>query len=440
MRLSAAIIIVLPVLLFFFFSKKKRDLLNPYNAYTFLYILKIVLPTLIYSVSDNISIADHFFLERSLADDEVFLKYCVLQSAGYFLILSGIRLCLKNFISSTKQDVNVISERSSYLKWGYSLYFLGFIGFLLIISKVGGLMFFLSNLNLRTYMVRDLDFESYLLSLLNYAPLLLIYAKRWTKNSIKPLEIILIVLAGLMVGLGGRKALMMIVIECAVVYHYVVSPLEAKKIFNAKMISIIVVVFLFFTTYAKLRTPGAWEEFVNDPVEFYVGNNEGGLQNTIAGESYVPFYVATVDYFDKHPKWCGSSFNGLLTAFIPSSFYPNKTPVDDGMYLYSIAHGANIQPPVPTHSLDGTSWPLETFGAMYANFGVIGVLCGMLLLGFFIGQCFKRMVKSQYQFRYVVFYTIVLFTFEISTLRIVQVIIAFVLLSIIQFLINKRYA
>ena len=72
-------------------------------------------------------------------------------------------------------------------------------------SKTGGVAYFFSNLQYRTYLVRDLDFESYLLSLLNYAPLLIIYSKRWTKGKIRFIDIILIIFAGLMVGLGEER-------------------------------------------------------------------------------------------------------------------------------------------------------------------------------------------------------------------------------------------
>lgn len=440
MRSLAAIIILLPVFAYFVFSRRKSDPLNPYNAYTLLYILKIVVPTLIYSSAENVSIADDYFLEGALYNDAVFLKYTVLQSIGYCCVLFGLRVALGNRVyelSGNTQANNLLSKQ--YKLWGYILYGLGFLGFLLIMSKVGGIVYFFSNLNLRTYMVRDLDFESYLLSLLNYAPLLIVYSKKWSHEKIGTLDIVLIAFAGLMVGLGGRKALMMLAIESAVVYHYVVKPINVKRLLSVKTIALILMVFVFFTTFSKLRTPGAVDDFLDDPVEFYLGNNEGGLQHTLAGESYVPFYVSIVNYFDKNKKWNGASFASLPSAFIPSSFYPQKPPVDDGMYLYSIAHGTHVSPPMPTKSLDGTSWPLETFGAMYANFGELGVPIGMILLGLIIGYFFKRMVYQNFPFKLVIFYTFILFTFELSTLRIVQSIITFVILSLVQFIISRNH-
>ena len=438
MRLLSLFVILCPII-FFFLTTKKKDLFYPPTAFSFLYTIKIVIPTIIYCFNANIRIANDVFLEKSLSNDDVFFKHAILQSIGYYMVLCGMKfICLKNPSNSIyfSKDKNKCIR---YKVWGYTFLILGAMGFFLIMSKVGGVVFFFSNLGERTFLVRDLDFETHLLSFLNYAPLVIIYSKKWTKESINLIDILIITLAGLMVGLGGRKALIMLFIESAIIYHYVVAPIKIKKILNAKVITVLSFILIFFSTYSKLRTPGAFEEFMSNPVSFYLEKNEGGLLKTIAGESYVPFYVSIVDYFDNHEKWGGSSFASLPSAFIPSSIYPAKPPVDDGMYLYSIAHGGNVSPPMPAKSLDGTSWPLETFGAMYANFGSLGVICGLFLLGCIISFWFNKMIISDYKFKYVIFYILLLFTFEISTLRIVQVIISFALLSFVQFLIEKKH-
>lgn len=442
MRFFSIIILILPIFLYFIFRNKKYDLFMPLNLYTFLYAIKIVLPCMVYSNPENIPIADDFFLERALQSDESFYKYACLQSLGYCLVLLGLKISIQKYLKSyLNSDQKVLTEKNlsvHYKVWGFLLYFLGTIGFIVIMNKVGGIVFFFSNLQLRSYLVRDLDFESYLLGFLNYAPLLLIYSKKWNKNNITIIDAVLILFAGLMVGLGGRKALIMLIVECSLIYHFVVTRIEAKRFFKFKYIALAIAIFFFFTTYSKFRKEGAIEDFLSNPIGFYSENVSGDFNSLLAGESYVPFYVAVVDYFDKNPKWDGASYLSLLTAFIPSSFYANKPPVDDGMYLYSIAKGKGIvKPPMPTKQLDGTSWPLETFGAAYANYGSIGVIVAMFLLGLILGQVFVKMIISKYGFAYVTFYIIMFFTFELSTLRIVQSIIAFCILYFVQFIVNR---
>ena len=110
------------------------------------------------------------------------------------------------------------------------------------------------------------------------------------------------------------------------------------------------------------------------------------------------------------------------------------------MYLYSIGQGRNdILPPMPTKSLDYSSWPLETFGSMYANFGPLGLLFGMAIVGLVIGWFYKKMVMSDCNFFYIMMYIQVLFAFELSTLRIVQIIISFVIIYILSILIKFNY-
>lgn len=238
MRLISLIAITVPVILYFICNRKK-DFMNPSTAFSLLYILKIVIPTIIYSFPENISIVDDFFLERSLYNDDVYIKYSLIQSMGYCMVLIGISMHkIKNSNKNLIDKIEISSDGRRYKFWGYCFYFLGVIGFFMVMSKVGGIIFFFSNLGQRTYLVRDLDFETYLLSLLNYAPLVLIYSKKWTKERIKIFDIVLVILAGIMVGLGGRKALIMLVIECAAVYHYVVKPIKIKQIINFKVITI----------------------------------------------------------------------------------------------------------------------------------------------------------------------------------------------------------
>ncbi|MGQ7148454.1 hypothetical protein ACUOA8_59935, partial [Escherichia sp. SS-MK2] len=71
----------------------------------------------------------------------------------------------------------------------------------------------------------------------------------------------------------------------------------------------------------------------------------------------------------------------LFKAPLPRSIYPEKPPVDDGMYIRTIAEGYNVTPSRPVQELYASSWPPETLGSMYANFWIPGVVFGMYILG-----------------------------------------------------------
>ena len=151
-------------------------------------------------------------------------------------------------------------------------------------------------------------------------------------------------------------------------------------------------------------------------------------------------YYQLVEYFKTHDFWMGRTFLGLITAFIPSSLFPAKPPVDDGTYLYSIANGrTDIIPPMPFNKLNGSSYPLETFGSMYGNFGIIGLVVGMILLGVVYKYFYKKMIGSSYSLFSVVIYTQVIFTFQLSTLRIFQLLEVIVVFWFVTSMCDKKF-
>lgn len=105
-----------------------------------------------------------------------------------------------------------------------------------------------------------------------------------------------------------------------------------------------------------------------------------------------------------------------------------KPSVDDGMYLYSICLGReDIQPVMSVSSLDLSSYPLETFGAMYANFGIFGVIVGFWILGRIIGHTYYTMINSEHnKLFYILIYTSTIVSFQLSTLRVEQFIISYI--------------
>lgn len=196
--------------------------------------------------------------------------------------------------------------------------------------------------------------------------------------------------------------------------------------------------YLFFILMSKFRTEGAVEAFLNNPLSFILDSNKG-LIVTIQSESYVRYFMALIEYFKSHSLWLGKSFLGLITAIIPSSLFPGKPPVDDGTYLYSICKGrTDIVPPMPFNQLNGSSLPLETFGSMYANFGVIGLFIGMTILGVIYGYSYRKMKRNSYSLFSVVIYTQIIFTFQLSTLRMFQLFELIVVFAVVTFISSDR--
>ncbi|MBI5995331.1 O-antigen polymerase [Clostridium perfringens] len=441
MRILGAVIQLFPLMIFF--KKKKKDILCPENIITFLYIIRIMIPTIMYAFESNIELISYPYLKEAVSSDTIYISYSIIQVIGFFLTILGTKIVGKRH--NNNKEVLYVNEllsknninRINFKRWGIIFWGIGFCAFILIMKKVGGFYYFITHLNYRTFMTRNLDILTLILSFMHYGILLIVYSLKDNNKKISVGLIFFSIITGLMCGLGGRKTVLLVLIEVFVIYNYTVKPISFNFFLKGKYVILFFSMWLLFFVMVSFRVPGAFEEFLEQPIRFLEANNIGIL-DMIRKESYVPFYMAVIYYFKNHNLWFGASFKGLLTAIIPSSLYPEKAPVDDGMYLYSICLGKNnIRPIMPVYELDGSSLPLETFGSMYANFGVIGVLIGMLIVGCVIGYFYRKIRKTNERLFYLVMYTQVLVGFELSTLRIFQIFQIMIILYLVELMGRK---
>ena len=436
MREIIGIFSLLPVITWIFSRKKSRDIASPYNLFTFLYFFNIVIPIILYINIDSKEFLSKIHIKNAVEDNEIYITYVILQTISYYLVVFGMNLKIKSFNPKLMKNY----KSFNYLKYKYTgimLWIIGVLSFFKIMSQVGGIKYFFTHLQFRTILMRNIDFLSWILPFLNYGVLLIVYSHKGNKKPITLKIFMLAILSGLMSGLGGRKALIMLLIEVLLLSHYCVKSINVKKLLKLKYIFLIICIYIFFILMVKFRVEGAVEEFLKNPFLFALNSNEGFLK-TIKKESYVAYYMALIKYFQTNSFWKGKTFLGLVTAIIPSSIFPNKPPVDDGTYLYSICLGrTDIMPPMPFNKLNGSSLPLETFGSMYCNFGVIGLFLGMTLLGIVYKYFYQKMKNSSYNFFYVIMYIQVIFTFHLSTLRVFQIFLIMIQLYIITFIVKK---
>jgi len=101
--------------------------------------------------------------------------------------------------------------------------------------------------------------------------------------------------------------------------------------------------------------------------------------------------VVVIGYFNKHDFWHGALYESLLHAYKPRNLYPDKPPVDTGVYLNHIRQGGALYPPVPANSLAPSSWP-DGYLAGYISFGVPGLLLISIASGALFGF-FYRLVR-----------------------------------------------
>lgn len=138
--------------------------------------------------------------------------------------------------------------------------------------------------------------------------------------------------------------------------------------------------------------------------------------------SYFDTYLFVTNFFDAANYYHGATFRDLLTSFAPSGLLPDKPPVDDGMFVRAATLGYMLQPGTPAYLIDHNSFPPETLGAAYMNGGAFLVGLFGLLLGFVLGYAQRLIVRLPNSPWVIALYLNAFLNFEISNLRIVQMI------------------
>ena len=87
---------------------------------------------------------------------------------------------------------------------------------------------------------------------------------------------------------------------------------------------------------------------------------------------------------DPVPYWMGGSYATLFVSFIPRILWPDK-PVNT--ISVEFGHRYGFMPEYDTTTAFNMPWLVE----FYANFGVVGVLCGMLFIGILLRYLMQKL-------------------------------------------------
>ena len=267
--------------------------------------------------------------------------------------------------------------------------------YLWYIQRIGGLRYLWSVLYLRAILQQGLAYYFYLYSiLLTFACLLAVYLLRFRRTPTRYLFAVVAVLgvAFVLGSTGGRTPVVSLVLAALMVYHYAVRRLE--NIFTARNAVLGVVMLLFVVVMPLFRAGGATARYTADP-SLLVDEVMLSLESTASGLSGLDRVLVTQSYFSVDKIWWGASYMDLLYAPIPRSIFPDKPPVDDGVYVKTIAEGWEVRPSRPARELSLTSWPMGNFMA-FINFWYPGYLLTMFLSGAIIGAAYRYMQRSDY--------------------------------------------
>ena len=187
---------------------------------------------------------------------------------------------------------------------------------------------------------------------------------------------------------------------------------------------------ILFSMVGLMREPDGFQKIIENPSQI-IHMLLSYLNGILTSVSYAYTQIYIIYTFDFDNFWYGEIFATIPLRLLGISGYP----IDDGVYIRSLAEGLQADPLTLFENLFPSSWPPETFGMGYANFGVIGVICFAFSLGIVHGFIYKSIY---YSFGIDVFTSILyfytLFNFQFTNLRIVQYISFIIVLIMVYYI------
>lgn len=394
--------------------KKKVSFFSPLIIVFFLNFL-FIFPYYFSLVIDN-SLLDErvysYLIQSGDGIDYYLIKFGFLYIFSLIFLFLGINI---KFSVSGFKEILVV-DRKYYRYFGFFLFFLGAILYLMFLNQVGGFFYVMENLQNRASFTSGNGYlNKGFLSLLSLSVIFLIYS--YDKKTDLYFIFFSILLSFLIFSsLGGRKSGIVLILISALAWNFRVRVINKV---NLVFLSIIFFFSIYVLAVPILRKEGA--------LEYYVSNKGEFLQELFLGFgsffkefSYIDHYLFILYKFNSNNIWMGASFSDLLYSILPSKYFVNKPPVDDGVYVRTMVEYNNyLVPSIPFNQLYPSSWPPETFGNLYMNFLFPGVFLGMFILGM-IYRFFYDLAVTRKNIFFVATYASCIFVFHFSNLRIVQ--------------------
>ena len=321
-------------------------------------------------------------------------RYVMLSSVAYLVMVLGLFAPAGDWIA---RRLPVLHERRFTPARCRRAFFLcagaGLVAYGWFLHQIGGLRRLWVHMALRTDLLAG---QGYLFNLytllLTFAPLVLVYSLRFERSRRRVAAAVLTVVAAaaILASTGGRMGAITLALYAFMTAHYGVRRL--RRLVTRWTVLIVAVLMVFFTALPLFRTEGAFEVYSENPdlLARQVGRSFGHVAWQF---SSLDRGLVITGYFTPDRLWWGRSYGDLLAAPVPRRGFRDKPPVDEGVYVTALAYGNHVRPPTPARLLPATSWPPGNW-ALYMNFGVPGLLCGMYLAGIGIAAAYRYMWAS----------------------------------------------
>lgn len=394
-----------------------------YSLFAFMGYRDIFSPRVIFNLFAWVKNVPYFVQIGDCYSEELQLMYFSMCFLSMIMVNIGMTAYekLKNRNMEYVYYNDDISERkiTRYYHFGIIIFTVGFLINLYVVLQSGGLYFVLSHLQARGEILRGFGYATTFSKYMLVLSVILVEYYMFNKKNAKSKFVFCIIFAFSVFSLivfGARKPALMLLILTIMVYHYCYKRIKWKNIITFKFLGLSSIVLLFMLMMPMLRYKDNSEIFMSPIVWLEMAVNK--FLDIFREFSYLTGVMFTYQHFNIDNYWFGRVYLNILYQWIPSSIFPNKPPMDDGMYLYNMMRGFSINPNMARIELFfQTSVPFTQEGALYANFGIPGIIIGGFIIGFFYKHIYRVMGDSRMYLFNIFVYQIIMFEFVPSVLH-----------------------
>lgn len=431
------------LLLYFTFNvyNKNKDIFSPKSFFIIFTLFEIPFA---FQVINNINLI-HPYARIHIKDfEEVFFIHFFNSSLFLLSVIIALNIfnpkatLLSKIFDSSKYNKN------TYLKVHLFLIFICIISFLIFLNSIGGLFYLLKNMDTKSSIIAGTGYLQALYTtsgFLSTGFLIMFYS---SKNKINFTEkiylyLIIIIVFIILAAIGSRKTPILFILFTILMWNYHINKI---KLFSLKNILLGIIALLYFGSIPLFRTYGA-SEFYSSNIDILFLDTFNNMFSFFHRFSELERSLLIYSLFNIDNLWLGRSFQDLLYSPIPRGLFPNKPPLDEGVYIYNIAHGNIVSPSTPLNQMIAVGWPPNTITNMYINFSFIGIIFGGFIYGYFLKYFYNLVLTLNYNPISIYLYSSAIFgNLAITNRNIVSfltmILFSFILIKIIEFLIRFR--
>lgn len=380
------------------------------------------------------------FLTEEMIENYFFYKFL-----AFAFINLGITLYEQSRHRIYTYTERRVSSDKTYLRIALVLFAIGMTMKMSIVSNAGGLGYILSHIQARKSMLAGQHYNQVISSALLTCSVLFsqfYYVKMRQKSAMYIFWLIFTITMLTSVVFGARKPALMLLLQVLMFNHFINKKYTLKNLLSFRVLAIVASISMFMVMMPMLRGSSETDLVMNPLV--WVKEASNSILSVLDEFSYCSGDFFVFDYFANHDLWNGQTYLNMFVQWIPSSIYPDKPPMDDGMYLWNMMNGYVVTPTTPTKDLAlDSSIPFTMEGALFSNFGVLGICIGSLIIGLLYQKMYKILKDTNCPIVILIIYQNIMFVFVPSVLHTTSVIlqcalIALIIYPITRFKIRKR--